>query len=250
MPFFPGAHGQVFYRFRAVRSGPEGVDRSVASIVLLPGLGQHSGDYHEFARMLVGHGIDVWAIDHVGHGMTEGEPGRVGPLADLVENARLLTAAAAERRARGAGWAEPGPVVLMGHSLGAVVAAETAARAVVREPGTCAGLVLCGVPFLSPGHGRPPRSGGDAADVRARREATEDVRRRFAQGTVVPTLVLHGADDRMVPVDDVRAELGGRDDLRFAIVDGAGHDLPHEPVRREVAAVIADFVHGQCGRGG
>src|SRR5699024_144323 len=131
----------------------------------LPGLGQHSGDYHEFSRILTGRGIDVWTIDHVGHGMTEGEPGRVGPLPDLVENARLLTVMAAGWRARDPAGAGGGPVVLVGHSLGAVVAAETAAR--IRTHGgehgdehedehggasaACAGLVLCGVPFVAPG---------------------------------------------------------------------------------------------------
>ncbi|WP_182359909.1 alpha/beta hydrolase [Tomitella gaofuii] len=228
MPFFAGAAGQVFYRrWRCVDgSGVPPV------VVLLHGLGQHSGDYGGFARLLTRRGVEVWALDHVGHGMTEGAPGRLGPMEGLVENARRLTALAGQ----GGG---PGPV-LVGHSLGAVVAAELA----MHSPRLCAGLVLSGVPFAAPDRGRSPRPGDDAPEVVARRAAIDAVRRRFVRGAGTPTLVLHGADDRIVPAEGVVRALRGRCDTRVVVYDGAGHDLPHEHVRVEVADAIAGFAVG------
>ncbi len=202
------------------------------AVILLHGLGQHSGDYGGFARLLTRRGMEVWGLDHVGHGMTEGEPGRIGPMDGLVENARRLTALAGQ----GGG---PGPV-LVGHSLGAVVAAELA----MRSPRPCAGLVLSGVPFAAPDRGRSPRPGDDAPEVVARREEIDGMRRRFLRDTGTPTLVLHGADDRMVPAEGLVRALRGRGGIRVVVYDGAGHDLPHEHVRVEVADAIAGFTAG------
>ncbi|QDQ97261.1 alpha/beta hydrolase [Tomitella fengzijianii] len=232
MPFFAGASGQVFYRrWRCAGS----VDRP-AVVVLLHGLGQHSGDYGRFARLLTGRGMEVWALDHVGHGMTEGEPGRIGSMDGLVENARRLT----DLAGRGGGRRP----VLVGHSLGAVVATDQAMR--IPEP--CAGLVLSGVPFAPPVPGRSPRPGDDAPDVVERRAEIDDVRRRFVRDARVPALVLHGADDRIVPAEGVVRALHGRGgDTRIVVYDGAGHDLPHEHVRVAVADAIAEFTAGLGG---
>lgn len=235
VPFFAGVSGQVFFQHRRIEHsrGDGGRGRPDAEVVLLHGLGQHSGDYHGFSRLLGTYGIETWALDHVGHGMTEGALGETGLLDDLVENARRLTSMVSERIGGGQ------PPVLVGHSLGAVVAAEVA----MRDPGLCAGLVLSGVPFVPTDTERPSARGRVSADARSRRQATDDVRRRFSERPApVPTLVLHGGDDRIVPVDGVRAQLGGREDVDLVVFGDAGHDLPHEPVRKRVADVIAGFV--------
>lgn len=232
MPFLPGASGQVFHRtWRCTAPGG-----AVAVAVLLHGLGQHSADYHGFARLLTGRGLDVWALDHVGHGMTEGEPGRLGPMADLVENARRLVDRAADGAEPGAG-----PPVVVGHSLGAVVATGL----VLEHPRLCGGAVLIGAP-LGSSDPRTPRRGDDAPDVRERRRAAEAVRADLAHGVPVPMLMLHGADDRIVPVDGVVRDYGARSDLRLTVFDDAGHDLPHEPVRWRVADAIAAFAAGRA----
>lgn len=206
MPFFAGVTGQVHYRTWAA-ADPR------ARLVFLHGMGQHSGQYHRFGRAMGRFGIEVWALDHVGHGLSEGELGEPGPLADLGVNAnRLADLAAAET--------PHVPLFLMGHSLGAA----TAVVAVVAGGAPFAGLVLCGTP-----------KGITAADPPM---------------LTLPVLVVHGTDDRLAPVEPLRTWVAAQRGVQFGVecsVDlyeyaDAGHDLLHEPVAPVVSADVAEWM--------
>ncbi|GAA4477612.1 alpha/beta hydrolase [Rhodococcus olei] len=170
-------------------------------------MGQHSGHYHRFARALAGEGVETWALDHVGHGLTEGEIGDPGPIADLGANALTLADLAARER--------PGlPLAIMGHSLGA--GAAVAALAV--EPARFAAVVLCGLPRAV------------AADPGA------------IAAVHAPILVVHGVDDRLAPIDGTRSWTDGVPGARLTEYVDAGHDLLHEPVHRRVTSDVAAFI--------
>lgn len=99
-----------------------------AAIVFLHGFGEHSGLYHRLGNTLNRTGIELWALDEIGHGLTEGDRAVIRSIDDLVENGRRLTALAEA--------VQPGtPVWLAGHSLGSAAAAVSAAR----DPGRYAG---------------------------------------------------------------------------------------------------------------
>ncbi|HEY5855949.1 MAG TPA: alpha/beta fold hydrolase [Aldersonia sp.] len=206
MPFFAGVTGQVHYRHWET-SDPR------ARLVFLHGMGQHSGQYHRFGRAMGRFGIEVWALDHVGHGLTEGELGDHGPVADLGVNAIRLAdlVAAAQPRV---------PLFLMGHSLGAA----TAVTALLAGGGPeFAGLVLCGTP-------------------KAITTAEPPTLR-------LPVLVVHGADDRLAPVEPLRgwiAAVGGVEcSIQFYEYADAGHDLLHEPVAPVVTADVAEWMRAR-----
>lgn len=205
MRFFQGVSGAIHYRVWTAESS-----RAVA--VLLHGLGQQSADYHRFSRALNRCGITVFGIDHIGHGLSEGEFGAVAPIGDLAADALTLTGLAHA--------AHPHlPLVLIGHSLGAgtaVVAMASDAAAVAH----ISGVVLLGTPEQAPAQGFSTPS--------------------------VPTLVLHGVDDRRAPLAPIRAWTSGARDCRTVEIPDAGHDLLHEPVHRRVTGEIVDFVHA-CG---
>ena len=132
MPYFDGSTGRVY--FRAWRAA---APRS-AAVIFLHGFGEHSGLYHRLGDALTAQGIDLWALDEIGHGLTDGDRAVIRSIDDLVHNARLLTVLADE--------AEPGgPLLLAGHSLGAAAAALT----VSRDPAAYRGLIVSGAP-LSP----------------------------------------------------------------------------------------------------
>src|SRR5881398_3442397 len=99
---------------------PEGV-RPRAQILLVHGLGEHAGRYDTVARVLNGWGFAVRGYDQYGHGDSDGargglpHPNRLlDDLADLIESTRVRN---------------PGvPLIVVGHSLGGLVAASFVAR--------------------------------------------------------------------------------------------------------------------------
>ncbi|WP_327109900.1 alpha/beta hydrolase [Nocardia sp. NBC_01730] len=232
MPFFDGARGRMHYRWWPT-------ENPVLTVVLLPGMGQHSGHYHRLARTLQPAHMQMWALDTSGHGLSEGDPDRPGTLAELVADAlRLVELARA---------AHPHtPLILMGHSLGAVTAlgmlgaavpdsAEATPDSAVLErayplrpalpASTLAGLVLSGVPKRALGGGAPGAPG------------TPLPRR-------LPVLTVHGVEDRRAPIDAVRVWTSRHESVHLREYTDAGHDLLHEPVHARVAADIADWMQG------
>jgi pimeloyl-ACP methyl ester carboxylesterase len=57
----------------------------------------------------------------------------------------------------------------------------------------------------------------------------------------VPTCLLWGSADRIMPIEHSQVWLDSLDDVRLAVIDGAGH-LPHIEAPERTAAVIASFI--------
>lgn len=87
-----------------------------AVLMLLHGLGEHSGQYAPLAEAAAEAGVETWALDHAGHGFSDGERVLVERIDDLVADAETLLG-----RITGARPRVP-VVVVAGHSLGAAVA--------------------------------------------------------------------------------------------------------------------------------
>ena len=92
------------------------------TIVLVHGLGEHVGRYEHIAAFFNDRGWRVVGYDHCGHGRSDGARGRLAAVDDLlVDLARVIDAVRAEHPG--------GPLVLLGHSLGGLVAARFVAGA-------------------------------------------------------------------------------------------------------------------------
>jgi alpha-beta hydrolase superfamily lysophospholipase len=204
---------------------PEGV-RQRGTVLVVHGLGEHAGRYDTLARVLNGWGFTVRSYDQYGHGESDGprgalpHPGRLlDDLADLVESARVRN---------------PGlPLVLLGHSMGGLVAASFVARTlqavdllVLSSPALATRLtplqklLMAVVPRVAPnltvGNGLDPQDLShdkrvvqtylndprvhDRVSGRLARFIAEEgalVRSR-AGSWKVPTLLMYAGDDRMV----------------------------------------------------
>jgi alpha-beta hydrolase superfamily lysophospholipase len=246
MPFLDTPDHNYFRRWEAAEP------RSI--VVLLHGFGEHSGHYHRLALSLADAGHDVWAIDHTGHGLTGGERGRFGSVAELALAASALQRTATARLG-------PLPVFLVGHSLGGVTAALMAVGGERVD-----GLVLTGAPLS----GRPAQIPAEivfstdesyldalATDPLAFDTAPAEEALWVALDSVVdalvaglpslelPVLLVNGQQDPLAPLAEAQAWAARlrRADV-VAIADGH-HDIVNDSAHREVAQVIKQFLERQ-----
>ena len=106
------------------RDWPSGDARG--TIVIVHGLGEHVGRYAHVAARLNASGWSVVGVDQRGHGRSAGARGRLAAGDDLlVDLAAVLDAVRAE---------SSGLLVLLGHSLGGLVAARFVAGALESPP--------------------------------------------------------------------------------------------------------------------
>ena len=103
-------------------------------VVIAHGYGEHIERYDHVARALRARGAAVYGPDHLGHGRSAGERVVIADVEHVVDDVvRVVERAQA---------ACPGlPVVLLGHSMGGLIATRLAQRAERRR---LAGLVLSG----------------------------------------------------------------------------------------------------------
>lgn len=263
----------LFYR-RWLPAGPP-----VGRVVIAHGLGEHSGRYGRVGRFLAEAGYSVWALDHRGHGRSEGPRVLVDSFetfeADL-ETFRLLAEAAEPDLA----------AVLLGHSMGGAIALGHA----IDYPDRFTALVLTG-PAVQPGRGVPrptvvagrvlarvwPKAGvlaldatavsSDPAVVAAYREdplvhhgkvtaglaaALLARAERFpaeVAGLRLPVLIVHGGADRLVPVEGSRELVArfGSDDVTLVVEDAMFHEVLNEPDGERVLRTIRLWIDARCG---
>jgi alpha-beta hydrolase superfamily lysophospholipase len=115
------------------------------SVLIVHGLGEHIGRYAHVAQQLHGWGWQVLGYDQRGHGRSEGARGRLNQADDLLHDlAGVIDTARATL---------PGPLVLLGHSMGGLVAARFVAGGIAPAEAWARpveGLVLSS-PALDPG---------------------------------------------------------------------------------------------------
>ncbi len=112
-----GARGlRIQYRTWAPERTPDGI------VVIAHGFAEHSGRYHRVAQRLVDEGIAVRAPDHRGHGRSEGRRTSIVRFDDYVDDLTMVIAAAHEQ------WRTL-PLILLGHSMGGLIALSLAVRA-------------------------------------------------------------------------------------------------------------------------
>lgn len=94
------------------------------TVVIVHGLGEHGGRYGHVAEALTADGWHAVGYDHRGHGRSGGSRGRLAHSDDLLQDlACVLDHAGGD-----------GPVVLLGHSLGGLVAGRFVAEGLAPSP--------------------------------------------------------------------------------------------------------------------
>lgn len=230
-----------------------------ARVLLVHGLGEHAGRYERLACQLNDWGFAVRGYDQYGHGESGGVRGGLpsdnrllDDLADIVDSTR-------------ASMARDEPLILLGHSLGGLVAARFVAQArrpvqalVLSSPALDPGLnavqklLLALLPRMVPdlrvGNGLDPAFLSHDADVVAAYRADPLVHDRIsgrlarfiaaagaatlaqARAWTVPTLLLYAGADRLVSPAGSRsfAAAAPKTQVQSRCFDALYHELFNE----------------------
>jgi alpha-beta hydrolase superfamily lysophospholipase len=234
-------------------------------VLLCHGYGEHAGRYEHVAARLNADGAVVYGVDHVGHGRSEGERVLVTDFEPVVDDVHLLRQRAEHE--------QPGlPVVLVGHSMGGMIAARYAQRygvglacVVLSGPvlGQWAALdallpldEMPDAPIDPSTLSRDPAVGeAYVADELVwhgpfKKPTVEALARcldaiRDGGHLAVPVLWLHGAEDQLVPYAGSQSGWPG---LAGEVAEekaypGARHEIFNETNQGEVLDDVVAFVH-------
>lgn len=212
---------------------PEGA-AARGTVVVVHGLGEHAGRYDHVARHLNAWGFAVRGYDHYGHGDSGGVRGGLPADSRLVDDLGDIVQSTRQRMPRGT------PLIVLGHSMGGLVAACLAALGQVRidglvlsSPALDAGLsafqklLLATLPRVAPhltvGNGLDPhfisRDPAVVAAYRADPRVHDRISTRLARFIAeagpsviahagewsVPTLLMYAGGDRLVDPAGSRA---------------------------------------------
>lgn len=239
-------------------------------VLLSHGYGEHARRYDHVAERLNREGAVVYAPDHWGHGLSDGERALAEDLEGAVEDLHLVAQTAADEH--------PGlPTALIGHSMGGLIAARYGQRygeeidaLVLSGPAVGGNPDLQMLAELDPIPdipidpavlSRDPAVGQAYADDPLvyhgpfRREtllgfgaAVEAVATGGTFGDL-PTLWIHGEDDQLVPLVHTRPAIEAVKGSRFEerIYPGGRHESFNETNRDEVLDDLVAFLRRSLG---
>jgi acylglycerol lipase len=91
---------------------PDGDVKAV--LLVVHGLGEHSGRYANHVDYFVPRGYAIYALDHLGHGKSDGEREVIERFSDYTDTLRIFHGMVKE-------WQPEKPIFILGHSMGGLI---------------------------------------------------------------------------------------------------------------------------------
>ena len=238
-----------------VATGGKPFDPSLPAVVMIHGAGFDHSSWALHSRWFAHHGYSVLAPDLPGHGRSGGEP--LSTIADMADWIAALLDAAKAPKAR-----------LIGHSMGSLIALETAARHPERVSGLSligtAATMTVGPDLLKAAEANDPAAidmvsiwglgfkaelGGSLAPGFWMHSGAQRVLQRCrpgvlyndlaacnsyqnaltaAAGIAVPTTIVAGERDMMTPAKAGKTLAAAVPNARMVVIPGAGHTMMAE----------------------
>lgn len=273
MGIFAGVNNaQIHYKSWKVEK-PRGV------IVIAHGLGEHSGRYDNLIRIMENDGVSFYALDHRGHGRSEGKRGHISSFSEYTEDLKTLIKLVQKEN-------HAVPTILLGHSMGGVIAFQYA----LNNPQDISGLILSSAGLIPAGElpvwkkmlagvlsqiapALAMSNGLNSSDLSHDQAVVEAyvsdplvhdrVSSRwfveFARAGVdslsraaelnMPLLIIHGADDKIVDFRGSKEVMTKASSLdkQFYLFEGLYHETMNEvsPEKEKVVNSIREWIRKQ-----
>lgn len=248
-----------------------------ASIIVLHGLGEHSGRYDNVVNYLVPQGYAIYGFDLLGHGRSDGKREFVHQYEDFTE---ILTIYKHKVKS----WLPGKPLFLLGHSMGGLIATEylidhspdfdgaIISAPLITIPDNISKFTIISGKILSaiaPTVGITEINPKDISrDQKVVNEYINDPLVFQGKTTArlsvellkaimrvndevnkiaVPFIVLQGSEDRLVNPQGAQMlhEKAGSQDKTIRIYQGLYHEVFNEPEREEVLADVIDWLNAR-----
>ena len=245
-----------------------------AVLLLVHGLGEHSGRYQNVVDRFVPLGYAVYGLDHIGHGKSAGAREMVERFTDYTDTLSIYHQMVE-------GWQPDKPIFLFGHSMGGLIAsyylldhssdfkgAVLSAPAVKISDAISQGTIIMGrilstlapktgVLALDPQgiscdpdvveayvddplvfHGKTPARLA-AEMMKAMQRVTAEVAR-----ISLPFIVVQGGEDKLVDPGGAQMlyEGASSEDKTIKVYDGLYHEVCNEPERARVLEDLQDWL--------
>jgi acylglycerol lipase len=269
---FDGVGGvRIVYDVWSPDTDPRGV------VVLSHGLGEHARRYDHVAARFGQDGLVTYALDHRGHGRSGGKRVLVKDISEYTGDFDTLVGIATKEH--------PGATrIVLGHSMGGgivfaygverpddydlmvlsgpAVAAQAAVSPVLALLAKTVGAIAPGLPLQTLDasavsrdpdvvnayntdplvhHGKVP------AGVARALLLVGDTMPQRAAALTAPLLVVHGSEDRLIPVDGSRqlVEAVGSSDVELKVYPGLYHEVFNEPERYQVLDDVVSWINAR-----
>lgn len=245
-----------------------------AAILLIHGLGEHSGRYMNLVNHLTPLGYAIYAVDHIGHGKSDGTRKHIKTFSDFSDTLDIFMQRVKE-------WHGSNPLFILGHSMGGLIASHyllkhqhhfsgviLSAPALKISDGIPLSKILMGklLAVVLPKFGilpiNPTKVSRDPAVVQAylddplihkgqtsARLASELVNamERVHEGAAtikLPMLILQGTEDAIVNPDGAQEffDAVGSTDKTLKLYDGLYHEAFNEPEKDQVFADLEKWL--------
>jgi len=247
------------------------------SIIIVHGLGEHSGRYDNVVDYLVPKGFAIYGFDLLGHGKSDGKR-------EFVEKYEDFTETLTNYKNKVKSWQPGKSLFLLGHSMGGLIATEYLIDhshdfegAIISAPlitvsdninkfTIISGKILSaiaptfGITALDPkAISRDPKVVNEYINdplvyqgkttARLSVELLKAIMRVNAEVSriAVPFIVLQGSDDRLVNPQGAKMlhERAGSQDKSIRIYDGLYHEVFNEPERDQVLADVVNWLNAR-----
>ena len=246
-----------------------------AIVVIIHGMGEHSGRYEHVAQKLVKHNFAVIAFDHFGHGKTKGKRGHNPGYSYVLDSITTLINKAEN-------FFGKLPTFLYGHSMGGnavinyalrtennltgIVATSPFLRLAFEPPAwklTLGKLMQKIAPSITLGNELDPSYiSRDSVEVQkyiedplVHNKVSPNFSLRFMEAgewaisnaklLKKPMLIVHGTDDKITDVKGSEEFASNSNLASIKLYEGGYHELQNDVCRNEVIQDIIDWLHTQ-----